>query len=466
MRQRFWIFGAVVAVIVGLLLINAASFVEIEKPPENEFAPDRSTYNGGPTGTRALFEFLQESGQRVTRWQEPPARLNTLAAAARPAVWVVVGELRQQYSEEEIHDLLLWVQRGGRLVLIERHADDNMLPPSAKWHFALQPAGISPFQVAPEDQLWLTNGMKPATPSQPSFFLQGVEQVQSSRLASGILFGHLDPQKEANNNEGQSNTNEGTAPEDDGYPPPPVPVPVGGGVEPASPAPVVQLSTANGPLLVDYPHGAGRVVILSDPFIVANAGIKLADNLLLAQNLVGAKGGLVAFDEYHQGRAASQNHLAAYFAGTPVLPIVAQLGLIVVAVMFTRSRRFGRALPLVQPDRRSKLEYVASMAELQQRSRAYDLAIENIYLRTRRALARYAGLDGTASLTKIAERVAARSKLDEHQLKTVMQRCEDAINGEPTNAKQALTLIARLRETEDALGLRFRRREAKQAREL
>jgi hypothetical protein len=463
MRQRFLIFGAVAAVIVVLLLINAASFVEIGRPPENELSPDRSTYNGGPTGTRALYDFLQESGQRVIRWQESPAALNTLTGKARPAVWVVVGDLRQEYTEEEVHDLLLWVERGGRLVVIDRNAPPQLLPPSAKWHFEMEPATYGSPPPAPDDQNWLTFGVKPTAPSQPSLLVQGVNQVQASRLASTIMFGHLEqkeePEPDAEN--GSSRTER--------YPengePPPIPG-VGSPTEPRAPAPVVYLSQPNGPLLIDYPHGAGRIVVLTDPFMVANAGLKLADNLLLARNLVGTNGGLVAFDEFHQGRAASQNHLAAYFAGTPVLPIVAQLSLIVLAVLWTRSRRFGRSLPLVQTDRRSKLEYVASMAELQQRSRAYDLAIENIYQRTRRALARYAGVDGTANHSAIAKRVAARSKVDEHQLDTVMRQCEDAINGDPTSARQALSLVARLREIEDSLGLRFRRREAKQAREL
>ena len=46
------------------------------------------------------------------------------------------------------------------------------------------------------------------------------------------------------------------------------------------------------------------------------------------------------------------------------------------------------------------------MAELQERSRAFDLAIENIYTRTRRVLARYAGVDYNSPRSEIAERVA------------------------------------------------------------
>src|SRR3712207_3456493 len=100
-------------------------------------------------------------------------------------------------------------------------------------------------------------------------------------------------------------------------------------------------------------------------------------------------------------------------------------------VLFTSGSRFARALPLPFVDRRSKLEFVASMAELQQRSRAYDLAVENIYLRTRRVLARYSGLDGNADRKLIAERVAARSKLNAQELESLMRECEDAMAGAP-----------------------------------
>jgi hypothetical protein len=41
--------------------------------------------------------------------------------------------------------------------------------------------------------------------------------------------------------------------------------------------------------------------------------------------------------------------------------------------------RFARALPANEPNRLFKLEYVSAMAELQRRTKVYDLAIENIY---------------------------------------------------------------------------------------
>ena len=128
---------------------------------------------------------------------------------------------------------------------------------------------------------------------------------------------------------------------------------------------------------------------------------------------------MIAFDEFHQGHGATQNAFVGYFRGTPVLAICGQIVLLILLMLWTRGRRFARPLPLPHVDRRSSLEFVASMAELQQRARSFDLAIENIYSRTRRVLARYAGVDYNSSRKEIAERVAARSTIDAHQLETL-----------------------------------------------
>ena len=105
------------------------------------------------------------------------------------------------------------------------------------------------------------------------------------------------------------------------------------------------------------------------------------------------------------------------------------------------------------------------MAELQQRARALDLAIENIYSRTRRVLTRYAGVDYHSSRAEIAERVAFRSSLNRERLESLMRSCEEAINGAPVSERQSVELVRRLREVERALGLRMRSRDLKQAAE-
>src|SRR5262249_60188816 len=64
----------VIAVIVGM---SAAGAIEFDRPVENEFAPNRSTYNSGQTGTRALYQLLEESGTPGARWRRHYSSLFT-----------------------------------------------------------------------------------------------------------------------------------------------------------------------------------------------------------------------------------------------------------------------------------------------------------------------------------------------------------------------------------------------------
>lgn len=474
MRSRLVIVITVAVVLVLLVGLNAASYVRIEKTSDLESKPDRSTYNAGATGTRALYDLLQESGREVMRWTETPDSLIN-QPRMQFATFVVVGRTNIPFKKDEAETLLRWVANGGRLVLVERRPDIRLIPSPGHWNFSTQVTQYPSDDVQADNPDAMTEGVKPVSTGQPTLLTRQVESVMPSRFAGSINFNIW----ESKETTGQQASEEPTAAHDeadedetDDSPPPPRRI----GPSPSpnetivnvdqqtEPAPVAHIYDSRGALLVDYKHGAGQIILLSDPFILANNGISRADNLQLSLNVVAGRTGLILFDEYHQGHAVARNRLISYFAGTPVLPILGQFGLIVLAVMWTRGRRFARPLPLPHVDRRSKLEYVASMAELQQRSRAYDLAIENIYTRTRRVLARYAAVDNMASRREIAIRVAGRSKLDRAYLETLMRDCEDAINGAPINAEQSLDLVKKLRDVERSLGLRMRSREIRQAK--
>jgi hypothetical protein len=105
------------------------------------------------------------------------------------------------------------------------------------------------------------------------------------------------------------------------------------------------------------------------------------------------------------------------------------------------------------------------MAELQQRAKAHDLALENIYARVRRVLVRHAGLSNSSPRAEIARRVAMRSGINQQELETLMRNCEDTINGAATGGRDTLRMAQRLREIEAGLGLRTRARDARQASE-
>jgi hypothetical protein len=447
MRQKFLTILTIVLVVGLLIALNLATYVTQEPERDLEAAPNRSTYHAGPTGTRAFYDFLSESGYRVMRWRDPVDRLLG-SSGAQVKTFVVIGRTKLDFEESEAKTLLFWVSQGGQLILIDRAPPQ---PPlflkSANWE--LQPffAEYSAFNVDPTDANAMTENVDPLQPVQPTILTREIVEVRPSRLATHMKVVATPPKAEEPFEDEEEV----------------VSISTGGDVP--SPAPVVLLGTSDRALLVDYHHGRGRIVVLTDPYIVANNGIRLGDNLSLAVNLVSASGGLIAFDEHHQGHGVTENALVAYFRGTPVIAICAQLILLVLLLLWTRGRRFARPLPLPAIDRRSKLEFVASMAELQERSKAYDLAIENIYSRTRRVLARFAGVDYNSSRSEIASRVAARSALNSHQLETLMRQCEETINGAHVTWRQSLDLVRRLRDVERSLGLQMRSREVRQASE-
>jgi hypothetical protein len=480
-KSRLLIFLTVFVMVIVLAALNAASYVRVEEEAETEALPDRSTQNAGGTGTRALFDYLGQRGTDVVRWRQP---MTSLADKGAPASLVIVGPARHKFERREAEAVLRWVAGGGRLVLIDRDPNTLLLPASGRWRVAAEEVETPGSDVLPDDAENMTRGVPLLAPAQPTALTRYVAEVTRSRFAARLHVYQADPVARVGSGIGPGvargiETSTATpTPEDDedlwGHesepPPPPAPATqnttdVGESTD--ANAPVVHLADGRegpGALLVDYAYGQGRVVVLSDPYIVSNAGINRADNLFLAMNVVtGSRAGRVAFDELHQGYGTTQNQIFAYFRGTPILWMFVQVSLVALALAWTRGRRFARALPAPRRDRRSKLEFVASMAELQQRARAYDLAIENIYQRTRRALARYGGVPAPAPLEQIVERVAARSGRDRATLEALLRECEGLTASAPLPSRRALALARELRELERDLGILMRSREIRQA---
>ena len=483
MKQKFFIFFGVIIVLLLLIGLNAASFSQKEKEADNEISPNRSTYNTGATGTRAFYDLLSETGRNVTRWQEPPSKLSDYGQNT-PSVFVIIGETRRSIDEEDTNRILDWTARGGTLVLIDREPPPLLTTTTANWRLSLfYPAETLSREIDPANANQMTDKTSAAKPVQPGIFTVKINAVQPSRFAGTVNFERIaesdanfpkfntreeliekdtEFSESANSNSGNENG------EDNGVypltqPPPAVTTGKEAGdleeVEPSSNlshvAPVVHLANKEKNVLVDVPYGSGRIVFLTDPFIVSNGGINLVDNAQIGINTVATTSGIIAFDEYHQGYGVNDNRLFQYFAGTPVFPIIAQIVLLIGLIFFSQSRRFARPLPADEPDRLSKLEYVAAMAQLQQRTKGYDLAIENIYTEFRRRVSRLLGVDNQSTSRKdLARLLSERINRDELEIYNLMRKCEDLMHGEPTNKKTVLKLAGDLREIEEILGLR------------
>lgn len=467
MKQKLLIFGALIFLVIILIGLNAASYVQKDKVPDSESKPNRSTYNSGVTGTRVFYDLLAETGRRPVRWQEPPsALLNGAAEKNAPRVFVVVGSLRRDFDDTEIEQLLRWVSSGGRLVVIDREPPAELIKTTSNWRVLVYPSNeLALFNVDPTDQKQMTENTQAAKPTQPTVYTSNVNAVQPSRFASSIWldFAATESDIKKKRREIEDSFAESEADETET-------------IEEAAPksgsdisfreeifydssAPIAQLANDKKTLLVDFPYGAGEIAFLSDPYIVSNGGIGLVDNAQLAINLVNTPDGVIAFDEYHQGYGAGESRLLEYFSGTPLLAILLQIAALVGFVLFTQSRRFARPLPETEPNRLSKLEYVSAMAELQQRTRAFDLAMENIYTDFRRRVSRLVGADNfTVSPKELSLLIGERAKINPAEIENLMFKCEEIIRGEPTDKREIVYLTSRLREVEAKLGLQRRKR--------
>ncbi|HVG33342.1 MAG TPA: DUF4350 domain-containing protein, partial [Pyrinomonadaceae bacterium] len=184
MRQRLAIIIGIGAVLFVLIGLNAASYVEIEQTPDSEYDPNRSTYNSGATGTRALYDFLRESGREVTRWRETPIALSS-SSRAQPRTFVVL-ETKLPFEPDEVQNLMRWVERGGRLVIIDRRPNPRLLPDSGDWKIATELKQYPTADVHADNPEEMTAGVSPARPTQPTPLTSNVETVMPSRFAGLI----------------------------------------------------------------------------------------------------------------------------------------------------------------------------------------------------------------------------------------------------------------------------------------
>jgi len=444
MKQRLFLLLMIAGLVGVLVLLNALTYVQTQKQADSELRPNRSTYNSGATGTQAFYTLLNETGRKPIRWQDSPEGLTT--ARNKPSVFIVIGSLRREFTEDEASSLLRWVSQGGRLVLIDREPPEQLRTSTASWKIDVKtdPA-VELLSIDPYDQKQMTSNTDAAKPVQPTLFTTSVNAVQPSRLAGWISFERLSTDNV------KAKQIVGPAA------PPPARANVTGDqvYEPSAKGPVVHLAGNQKNLLVDVPFGSGRIVYLADPYIVSNAGINIVDNAQLAINIVSTNDGTIAFDEYHQGYGSNANRLFQYFEGTPVIAIFVQCGLLVGLIFVSQSRRFARPLPEKEPDRLSKLEYVTAMAELQRRTKAYDLAMENIFIDFRRRVTNRLGIDNlTTSRNDVAQHIAGRASISALVVTDLMVKCEAIAQGEPTNKAEVVALSAQLREIEDKLGIK------------
>jgi hypothetical protein len=304
------------------------------------------------------------------------------------------------YAQEELAALEDWVKAGGYLVIIDREID---------WTVA---GGEIKMSTYSRYKQWRLPRVK-----QPTVLTAGVNRVQLTEYASGV--------KAAN-------------------------------------APITEhVGDQQGLVLIDFRYGDGRIVLLGEPYIVANNGIMASDNLTLALNIVrDMPSGVIAFDEYHHGYGTQYAgrtgvvgvllNLYDYFKGTPVLWVFLQLSLVAMAMIYSRGRRFARPTPLFEPKRTRSLEYVASLASLARRMQTREFALENAYRSFRRRVASAIGIARQGRVQSSSPHTH-QARIRSAEVKQLLARCEQLLRERRMTDAELITLVKHIRMLEAEL---------------
>lgn len=411
--------------LLALIGLSAVGNVDFYRPDESESAPVRSSYNSGPTGTRAFYQWLEESGYPVARWRE---RFTELEDKANDALLILIGPsaATDELEENEAVALQEWLEAGGRALVISRHPAEQ-----------LGDVGVVaqlPTEASDKPDL-SSDGQNEALIVQPTELTRGLHGLEFSEYATRLSFTVPTGAASTETKNDQPKASEDSQPT----------VYLG-----KWSAPVVHLGDEAGAVLADFDYGAGRVVFLSDPYIISNHGLARGANLQLALNLINTLGRdrkQIFFDEYHHGYRRAENALVRYFRGTPFWWVMGQLLLLALLLIYSFGKRFARPLPLPRVDRHSPLEFVSSMANLQQAAQARDLAIENIYPRFKARLCRRLGLTTKATPREIGSVLRQRAQFANRaaELEQTLADCEQTLADAKIDDRRLIELVMTMR---------------------
>jgi|SRR5579872_288015 len=196
--------------------------------------------------------------------------------------------------------------------------------------------------------------------------------------------------------------------------------------------------------VVSWRIGSGEVLWWAGATPLTNVGIVRAGNLELFLNSMAGPSGeplSIYWDEYFHGARGS---LWSYIAATPLPWGMLQIALLILALMFTFSRRSG---PIVQPaavSRLSPLEFVETMGGLYQRAGAAPIAVAAAYRLLRLELIRRLGLPASGADLDLSRAAGQRLGLPRDELAGALDSAARAANSTKFPARQALGLVQQL----------------------
>lgn len=201
-----------------------------------------------------------------------------------------------------------------------------------------------------------------------------------------------------------------------------------------------------------YKFGKGQVIWWADSTPLTNGGVREIGNLAFFLNCMGSPSRVhVLWDEYFHGERGS---LLSFFARTPLLWALGQLGLIFLAILATHSRRFGPVyLPQAQ-SRLSPLEFIDTLGDLYNSAHVSSFAVKIAYQRFHFMLTRNLGLPLNVGAAELAGSARRNLGWEEAPFFQLLSQCEVAIKGGDLPKEEPLKLVQQLHDYAHRLEVR------------
>ncbi|BCL36117.1 DUF4350 domain-containing protein [Nostoc sp. MS1] len=127
----------------------------------------------------------------------------------------------------------------------------------------------------------------------------------------------------------------------------------------------------------------GQVIYATTPYLAANAYQDNISNFKYLASLVNQKGKIIFVDEYIHGykdadvkEGEGEGDLISYFARTPVVVILVQLGILLLFLIWGQNRRFGKPQSLTTPVIDNSQAYIQALAGVLHKAESSDFVVD------------------------------------------------------------------------------------------
>ncbi|MCC5636524.1 DUF4350 domain-containing protein [Nostoc sp. CHAB 5844] len=129
----------------------------------------------------------------------------------------------------------------------------------------------------------------------------------------------------------------------------------------------------------------GKVIFSSTRYLAANAYQDNLSNFQYLASLVKQKGNKIFVDEYIHGykdadvrQSQGEGDLFSYFAKTPLLPALVQVGVLLLVLIWAKNQRFGKPIALETPVIDNSQAYIQALAGVLEKAESSNFVVEMV----------------------------------------------------------------------------------------